>query len=81
MRLSDIPTTVISFVIVGIVLAVSLQILEETEITLTSGIGGGALNNTTGALSQISGWLPTMALATSAALVIGVVVYAFYKFG
>lgn len=81
MRLQDIAPVIITFVIIGITLGVGAEVLDDIGSSVTAAsVAEGAVKNATESLSVLGGWLPTIGLAIAAASVIGVVVYAFYKF-
>ena len=85
MTLSDLAPVAIAFVFVAVVLGVGASVLssiQADQVTNTAGCnstaktGCGVSYNATGdglnSLSELSSWLPTIALVIAAAIVIGV---------
>jgi len=81
MRLSDLPTVAVLFVVAGIALGIGAQILGKIQTGMTSGsIEAAAVGNATEGISQVAQWMPTIGLVVAAAIVIGIVFAAFMYF-
>ena len=85
MTLSDLAPVAIAFVFVAVVLGVGSTVLsdiQEDQVTNTAGCNSttktacgadyNASNEGLTSLSELSSWLPTIALVIAAAIVIGV---------
>lgn len=76
MTLSDLAPVAIAFVFVAIVIGVGADVLADIKADQTSGsTAANASQAGLDGLSELSGWLPTIALVIAAAIVIGVLSY------
>lgn len=79
-RLQDLAPIAVSFVVVGIVLGIGANILSEVETSLTAGSDAAlAVDNATAGIAELASWLPTIALIIAAAVIIGILFFAFSK--
>jgi len=80
-KLADLMPVALIFVVASIAIGIGADVLSDIQTGQTS--GGYAYNTSdfglTG-LAELGSWIPTLALVVAAAIVIGVLVYAF-QFG
>ena len=83
MQLNAVPAAVLALVVLGLVAAIGAKISSNlwTQINGSCATCGGAAENTTLAIGEVAGWMPTIGLVLAASLVIGLVVGAFAYFG
>ena len=73
MSLSDLAPVAIAFVFVAVVLGVGATVLSDIKADQTaSSTAANATQEGLDSLSELSSWLPTIALVIAAAIVIGV---------
>ena len=90
MKLEDLLPVALLFVVATIAISIGADIIRTiqlTEYTNTAGCnttvttGCGAVWNATGygleAMTELGGWVPTLALVVAASIVIGVLVFSF----
>jgi hypothetical protein len=81
MRIRDLATIAIIFVVAGIVLGIGADVLGEVETDLTagaaSGIPRGAVANASAATLELASWMPTIGLVIAAGLIITIIFASF----
>ena len=80
-RLGDMMTVGVLFVVTGIMLGMGSKILYNIQ----SSVGNGttayyAVGNATESIGTLSSWLPTVAIIVAAAIIIGVLFSSFFGF-
>jgi type II secretory pathway component PulF len=78
-RLQDLAPLAVIFVVAAIVLGFGAKVLDEIDDEFTDNTTQwNVVQNGTYALNKMGKWLPTLAIVVVAALIISVVVSAFY---
>jgi len=78
MRLQDLATVAVTFVIAGIALGIGAEVLDEVEQDVTDGsIASLAVNNSSLGIGELSSWMPTIGLVIAAAMIIGIIFTSF----
>lgn len=79
-NLQDLAPIAVSFVVVGIVLGIGANILEEVQSDFVGNTTEhSAVGNATEGVAELASWLPTIALIIAAAVIIGILFMAFSK--
>lgn len=81
MRLEDLAPAAIALVVTGITVAIGVTILTNFMSTLTvNTYASNATNNSIIGISNLSSWFSQIGTIIAAAVIIGLVVSAFYVF-
>jgi len=76
MRLADLGSIAIIFVIAGIALGIGAEVLDKTKAQVGTS-ADAALNNATLGIGELSSWMPTIGLVIAAAMIIGIIFTSF----
>jgi len=85
LRLGDLSTIAIVFVVAGIALGIGAEVLNDiyTSVNDTStgvhNIASLAVRNTSEGIAELAKWMPTIGLVIAAALIIGIVFTSFVR--
>jgi len=79
LRLGDIATIAIVFVVAGITLGIGADILSDIEGSVTTGVPSRAVANVSLGIGELAKWMPTIGLVIAAALIIGIVFTSFVR--
>ncbi len=73
MRIQDYAPVAIAFVLIGVVLGVGADILDNVDDSMTAGTTAfAAVQNASEGIGELAEWLPIVGLVVAAALVIGI---------
>lgn len=82
MRIQDYAPVAIAFVLIGVVLGVGADILDNVDDSMTTGsIAHASVQNASLGIAELAEWLPIVGLVVAAALVIGILFNAFSGIG
>lgn len=81
MRLEDLAPLAITLVITGVVLSIGTEIMDDVHDDISGETGRNIVNNTTAGLEELASWMDTIALVAAAAVVLGVIFFAFSRIG
>ncbi len=82
MRIQDYAPVAIAFVLVGVVLSVGADILDNVDDSFTANTTAAvSVGNATLGIAELSEWLPIIGLVVAAGLVIGILFGAFSGIG
>lgn len=78
MRIQDIIPIAAVFVVSAIVVAIGLDVLDNVDDSFAAGSDAAlAVGNATEGLSELAQWYPTIGIVIGAAIVIGILLFAF----
>lgn len=82
MRIQDYAPIAIAFVLIGVVLGVGADILDNVDDSFTANTTAAvAVGNASLGIAELSEWLPIIGLVVAAGLVIGILFNAFSGIG
>jgi len=79
LRLGDLATIAIIFVVAGIALGIGADVLNDVQTSVTTGIPSRAVANVSEGIAELAKWMPTIGLVIAAALIIGIVFTSFVR--
>jgi len=79
LRLGDLATIAIIFVVAGIALGIGADVLNDVQSSVTTGIPSRAVANVSEGVAELAKWMPTIGLVIAAALIIGIVFTSFVR--
>lgn len=80
--LNNLAGIAVAFVVVGIVLGIGADVLDNVDDTMTASTPAhSAVGNATEGLSELASWLPTIGLIVAAAIIIAILFTAFRNLG
>ena len=78
MKLRDLASVAIVFVIAGIALGIGAEVLQDlTEDQTVGSTADLALQNTSEGLAELASWMPTIGLVVAAGLIITIIFASF----
>ena len=82
MRIQDIIPIAAVFVVSAIVVAIGLDVLDNVDNSFTAGSAAAlAVGNATKGMQELAEWYPTIGIVIGAAIVIGILLFAFMSRG
>ena len=77
MKLRDLATVAIIFVIAGVALGIGADVLSEVQSDVTTGIPSRAVANASIGVGELASWMPTIGLVIAAGLIITIIFASF----